>query len=447
VKAAVQTEAAQPTGETRARARDLTAYSTGSLGMGVWVTVPGLLLLYFLTHTLGVPSFIAGLALLLPKIIDVLVHPLLGTLSDRRARRTGHRRGLLSFGLLLAVAMTAMFTVPAGLSGVPAALWVGAWYIVGNLVFACFQVPYLTTPSDLDVGYHERTRVFMFRMLFLTVGLLAAGVVAPAMVEAGGRDDYARMALVLSVAMVVTGAVAILGVRGLTRHAGFRVPGTEDHSFIEDVRVSMRDRNFRMLVLSYLLTGTVTHLFLAALPFYTEYVFEDSGLTAVFMGAFLGPAVIAGPAWMWISRRTGKQKGLLLCQAVFIAGSLALLLGETFGVPATVAVIVILGTAFAGLQLFAFSMLPDAVAAAEARAGAYTGVWTATEATGTAIGPYVYSAVLALGGFVSTTAGRTVTQSSAAHTALLVGFTVVPAVLMLVAAAFQSRYTLDHKPR
>ena len=47
-----------------------------------------------------------------------------------------------------------------------------------------------------------------------------------------------------------------------------------------------------MLVLSYLFTGTTTHLFLAAVPFYTEYVFGRSGLTAVFMGAFLAP-----PPW------------------------------------------------------------------------------------------------------------------------------------------------------
>ncbi|MFD0853450.1 MFS transporter, partial [Actinomadura adrarensis] len=77
--------------------------------------------------------------------------------------------------------------------------------------------------------------------------------------------------------------------------------------------------------------------------------------------------------------------------------------------------------------------------------GAYTGVWTATDATGTAIGPYVYAAVLALGGFVSTTAGQTVTQSASAQTALLIGFTAVPAALMLAAAAFQTRYTLDRK--
>ncbi|MEO3785073.1 MFS transporter [Actinocorallia sp. B10E7] len=433
--------------EASPRTGDLVEYSTGSLGMGVWVTVPGLLLLYFLTHTLGVSPFLAGLVLLLPKVIDAVVHPLFGTLSDRQARRSGNRRGLLRWGLLLAVAMTAMFTVPAGFSGTAAALWVGAWYIAGNLLFACFQVPYLTTPSDLKIGYHERTRVFMFRMLFLTLGLLGAGVVAPAMVSAGGRGDYVKMALVLSVGMVVTGFVALKGVRDLTTRCGFRAPDARDHSFLEDIKVAWRDREFRTLVLSYLFTSTTTHLFLAAVPFYTEYVFENSGLTAVFMGAFLGPALIAGPVWQRISRRIGKQRGLLVSQGVFIAGSLALLAGERLGVAATVVVIVALGSAFAGLQLFAFSMVPDAVAAAEAqgssRAGAYTGVWTATDATGTAIGPYVYSAVLTVGGFVSTTDGQDVAQAGSALTALVIGFTLVPAVLMAVAILFQRRYSLD----
>jgi Na+/melibiose symporter-like transporter len=186
-------------------------------------------------------------------------------------------------------------------------------------------------------------------------------------------------------------------------------------------------------------------LFLAALPFYTEYVFSDTGLTAVFMGAFLGPAVIAGPVWMKVSQRIGKQRGLLISQVVFVIGSLAPLLG--YGTAPAVAVVAVLGIAFAGLQLFAFSMVPDAVAAAEARgtvrAGAYTGVWTAAEATGSAVGPYLYSAVLAIGGFISTTDGQALAQPESARTALLIGFTVVPAALMVAALAFQRRWTLD----
>ncbi|MFE9102124.1 MFS transporter [Actinomadura geliboluensis] len=438
---------APPGAGARPRGRDLAGYAAGSLGMGVWVTVPGLLLLYFMTHTLGVPPALAGLTLLLPKIIDAVAHPLFGTLSDRQARRAGHRRGMLRWGLLLAVAWIGLFSVPGGLSGWSAALWVGCFYIAGNVLYACFQVPYLTTPSDLRIGYHERTRVFMYRMLLLTVGLLGAGVAAPALVSAGGRGDYARMAVLLAGVLVATGAVAVVFVRRLTDRCGFRVPDGQGHSVLADVRIAWRDREFRALVLSYLFTGITTHLFLAAVPFYTEYVLDDEGLTAVLMGAFLVPAAIAGPVWTRVSRRTGKQRALLLCQGAFVLGPLALWPGDMLGLPATAAVIAVLGVAFAGLQLFAFSMVPDVVAAAEsrgtARAGAYTGVWTATDATGTAIGPYVYSAALALGGFVSTTEGRAVAQPDSALLALLIGVTVVPAALMAVAVVFQRRFSLD----
>ncbi|MFI7006211.1 MFS transporter [Streptomyces sp. NPDC050145] len=76
-------------------------------------------------------------------------------------------------------------------------------------------------------------------------------------------------------------------------------------------------------------------------------------------------------------------------------------------------------------------------------AGAYTGVWTATEATGTAVGPYVYAAVLAAAGFVSTAEGTAVAQTDPALRALLWGFTALPAVLMGAALLFQQRYGLD----
>ncbi|MFZ4239747.1 MFS transporter [Streptomyces murinus] len=433
----------------RPRTGDLALYATGSIGMGVWVTVPGLLLLYFLTRTLGVPAFLAGTTLLLPKIVDVVAHPLLGSLTDRRVRRTGHRRGLLRVGLWLTAAWIALFSVPEGLSGTPAALWVGGCCVAGNLLFACFQVPYLTTPSDLRIGYHERTRVFMFRMVFLTLGLLVAGVAAPALVASGGHRAYARMALLLAGLLIASQLVALTGVRRLSEHCGFQLPDERAHSARDDLRAAWRDRDFRALALSYLCTGTTTHLFLAAVPFYTEYVLDDRGLTAVLMGAFLVPATVAGPGWLRVSRRIGKQNGLLLSQAAFVAGSLALAAGGRLGAAGAAVLVAALGTAFAGLQLFAFSMVPDAVAAAEtrgpARAGAYTGVWTATEAAGTALGPYVYATVLALGGFVSTTGGRSVRQSHAAHLGLLLGITVVPAVFMAVAMACQRRCRLDRR--
>lgn len=435
-------------GEPAPSSGQLIAFASGSIGMGVWVTVPGLLLLFFLTNVVGVNPFIAGLVLLLPKLLDIVMHPWFGSVSDRQLAKRGNRRMMMFFGLLLGLAMLAMFSVPAAMSGAAAAVWVGFFYILGNISFASFQVPYITTPSDLDVSYFQRTRVMSYRMFLLILGLLGAGVAAPALVASEERSSYSLMALSLGIVMLVTALIAIASVKSLSKFmtSEHRNPELEHVGLVAGLKVAWADRNFRALVLSYLFTGATTHLFLAGVPFFAEYVFDNSKLTAVFMGAFLGPALIATPIWLRISKRIGKQRGLIICQLMFAAGALALLLGPVIGFAPTVLIVVVLGTAFAGLQLFAYAMVPDVARAASpdgSKAGSYTGVWTATEATGTAFGPYIYAAVLGLGGFVAATADNPVTQSSSAETALLLGFTIVPAVMMVIAMSFQRRYKLE----
>ena len=81
------------------------------------------------------------------------------------------------------------------------------------------------------------------------------------------------------------------------------------HPWLQRRRLGgLRDRQFRMLVLSYLFTGTVTHLFMAGVPYYARYVFDNVGLTAAFMGAFLALAILASPVWLRVSKRIGKQR-------------------------------------------------------------------------------------------------------------------------------------------
>src|SRR5262249_41658232 len=123
-------------------------YAAGSLVTGSFGTVPGLLLLPYLTDTLGVTAGLAGLLVLLPKLWDVIVNPLAGRLSDRTHSRWGARRPyLLGAGLALAVLFAAMF---AGvLRGGPGATWVCLAFLASATAFAFFQVPYNAMPADM----------------------------------------------------------------------------------------------------------------------------------------------------------------------------------------------------------------------------------------------------------------------------------------------------------
>lgn len=433
----------------------LLRFAGGSFGMGIYVTVPGLLLLYYLTNVCDVDAWLAGIALLLPKIADVIVHPFVGSVSDSERRRKGTRLGMLRLGTVaLPVAFVLMFAAPSAVLGAWAALWVALFFVLANTLFAAYQVPYLSVPSDIATGYHQRTRLMGFRMVVLTLGILIGGAVAPLLAdqETGTRGDYLMMSVVLGVVMLLTMLVGIAGVGRLEQEVPASPTGEEAAHVLglrERFAVAWSNQPFFWLMCAYLMMSTTTHLLLAGTPFYTEFVMDDAKLTTILFACFVAPALVATPLWAKVSRQHGKQRLLLLAQAMFVVGSLLLVLGRPGGLPYVLPSMLLLGVAFAGMQLFPFSMLPDTVKAAgvegQRNAGAFTGLWTATEATGAALGPYLYAAALAIGGFVSTEAGETVAQSDSAVTAVRLAFSIMPAALMVVAIVLQRRYTLDEQ--
>jgi Na+/melibiose symporter-like transporter len=427
----------------------LLGFAAGSLGMGVWVTVPGLLLLYFLTDVLAVTPWLAGLVLLAPKVVDVLAHPWVGHLSDAGSARRGDRRRLLLAGCALPAAFAALFAVPGGLAGAAAAGWVAAWFVAGNLLFAAYQVPYLATPADLRIGYHERTRLMAFRMVVLTAGILVSGLLAPLLAggDAATRGGYQRMGLLLGVAAGVAMLAGVAGIGRLRRRAGVTAHRHAPGGW-PALAAALRDGQFRWLVAAYLAMSTTTHLVLAGVPYYAEYELGRPALTTVLVAAFVAPALLVTPVWLAAARRAGKQRALLVAQGAFAAGSLVLAAGAPAGLPVLVAAVTVLGIAFAGMQLLPFAMMPDVIRAAGGTgAGTYAGVWTATEATGAALGPYAFALCLTAGGFVASTGGQVVDQPDAAGAAIRYGFGLLPAALMLAAVLLQRRYTLDGAAR
>src|SRR5215831_16438059 len=185
-------------------------YATGSLVTGSFGTVPGLLLLPYLTDTLGVAAGLAGLLVLLPKAWDVVVNPVAGRLSDRTTTRWGARRPYLLFGgLSLAVLFASMF---AGVfTGGKGATWVCVAFVATATAFAFFQVPYVAMPADmteaagLEDRYGERTRMMTWRVGGLAMTILISGAVAPQVVEkfGGGIVGHRAMGLFIAAMMVL----------------------------------------------------------------------------------------------------------------------------------------------------------------------------------------------------------------------------------------------------
>nr|WP_246336541.1 MFS transporter [Flexivirga oryzae] len=306
-------------------------YGLGSVATGAFGTVPGLMLLPYLTDTLGITALVAGVIVFAPKAWDVVLNPIAGRISDRSADPRGPRRPfLLRFGLALAVCFALLFAAPD-----LGSRWAGALWVLVAFV-ACATA---------------------IRNAF------------------GGRTGYQVMGVTIGVLL----AIGALGAYAGTRHAPIGAVVTRPGTVRDQLRLVAGARDFRLLLGTFVIQAVATGAMLAGVDYLSRWVLGDKDLSTVLSLAML-PDCAALDA-----RRTGSN-----------------------------------------------------------RIGVYTGVWTAGETLGLAVGPGVYALVLAVGGYVSSTSGHG-TQPSSALTAITLGFSLVPGILVLLSLIPLMRYSLTEQ--
>ncbi|WP_374220888.1 MFS transporter [Nocardioides sp. SYSU D00038] len=422
-------------------------YGSGSVATGAFGTVPGLMLLPYLTDTLGIAALAAGFIVFAPKAWDVFLNPVAGRISDRTVDPRGPRRPwLLRAGIALAVCFGLLFAGPDLGSRSADAAWVLVLFLACATAYAFFQVPYVAMPAELTDSYAERTRLMTWRVAILAFTIMLAGASAPAIRDAvGGRDGYRVMGLAMAAVILVGVVAAYAGTRSAPVRAVEPGPG----SLRDQLRVVAGARDFRLLLTTFVIQALATGSMLAGVDYVAGDVLDRDGAATILFVCFVGPALLLTPAWSALGARIGKKRGYLASSLVLAAGALLAVLARTEQAAPVYAATALVGVGYAGCQVFPLAMLPDAAAVdarrtGSNRVGVYTGVWTAGETLGLALGPGVFALWLAIGGYVSSTDGD-VTQPGSAVTAITLGFSVVPAVLTLASLWWLARYSLTRE--
>lgn len=429
--------------------RTVAGYASGSLGTGGFGTLPGLVLVYYLTDNLGVTALVAGLIVSLAKLWDVVIDPVIGSLSDRALARTGSRRGLMFLGALTLPAFFILtFAVPIDVGPTAAAVWVLVAFTLTATCFSLFQVPYIALPAELTDRYDERTRLLTWRVVVLTVAILLFGAGGPLLRSLGDTpaQGYLLMAVVagLVIAAGLTPAAATAPRRAATTLPS-RVPVTEHYRLA--LRALRESQPFRALLGTFVLQGLATGTMLAGAQYVATHVLRSEDAVTLLFLALIAPALLFAPVWGAIARRIGKERGYLIASVLYAIAAIAIT-GLIWQPGAWVyAPVALAGIAYAGMQALPLAMLPDVIAHDAStrggdRAGVFSGVWTAGETAGMALGATVLTLVLAATGYVESVGGQTVTQPDSAVAGIVIAFSLVPAVLLVASILLLRRYRL-----
>ncbi|WKT91048.1 MFS transporter [Microbacterium maritypicum] len=451
----MSTEARSERAPVRLSPRTIALYAIGSLGTGGYATLPGLVLTYFLTDNLGVAALAAGLIVTAAKIWDVLIDPLIGAASDRQLARTGSRRGFMVTGALaLPLCFALTFAVPPTWGPVAGAISVLLAFLATATAFSLFQVPYVALPAELTGSYDERTRLLGWRVVVLTAAILLFGAGGPALRNAG--DDPVRGYLLMGIASGVVIGVGMLVAARTADDAAQRTAvspatavtaSTWRDQYMSGFRTLGRSQPFRALLGTFVLQALATGTMLAGAQYVATWVLRsEDAVTFVFV-ALVGPALLATPGWTVIARRVGKERAFAMASLLFTAAAASLVFAVWSPGAWIYASVAVAGIAYAGLQSLPMAMLPDVISHDErtsgpGQAGTFTGIWTAGETVGFALGATAVSLTLAATGYISTVAGTTVEQPEAAITGIVLSFSVLPAVLMGASLLTLRRYRL-----
>lgn len=416
-------------------------YAAGSVGTGGFGTLPGLVLAYYLTDTLGVAAVFAAVVVLLPKVWDVVIDPAIGARSDREVTTFGSRHRLMTLGAVtLPLGFIGMFAVPAGVGSAVAALWVVVAFVLATTSFSLFQVPYIAAPADLTGDYAERTRMMAWRVGVLALAILAFGAGAPAVRDAlgGGRAGYLVMAVVSAAALTGGMLATAASLRGHESRPGARAEPPSLQAGLDAIRAFPR---FRALLVVFVIQALATGIVLAAAQYVATYLLGSQSWVSVLFAAVVAPTLFVMPLWKRYAAARGKRTAYVASSWLFVLACLtqvpALVLGRVW---LSVLALAVGGIAYAGMQLFPLAMLPDVVEeVGRERGGTMSGVWTALETAGLALGPGIVLLMLASGGFLSSS-GEPVAQPASARIAIGLAFTLVPALLAMLSIAALQRY-------
>ncbi|MFI7609805.1 MFS transporter [Nonomuraea terrae] len=423
-------------------------YGVGSFCTATVGAVPGLLLLYYMTNFLAVPAWLAGVVVTAPKVWDLVVNPLVGRWSDRTRSRLGPRRPwMLAGALTLPVAFFLVFAGPS-LRGVPAALYVGACFMAAATAYALFEVPYKAMPGEMTHDYHERTSLLQWRMIFIGAGTAISGVLAPAIAGSQGAQgtlaSYRMMGLTIAVILLL----AMLGAFfGTARAPMTGAPEPDRGGWREQFAAIKGNSAFLWITVLACTQMLAVSMMLAAAPYFAAYTLGDPRSTQTLFAALVGPMLLTMPLWVRLARRFDKRGAMILAALMFGGGTAAAMATPLFGALYAHVAILLVGVGIAGVQLLLFSMLADVVAADAAetgkrRAGVLTGLWTAIESGVSSFGALIFGIILSIGGFVESEPSRPVRQPESAVTAVLVGQTTVPAVIIFISVLITLKYRL-----
>ena len=270
----------------------------------------------FYTEDLKISIETVGAILLIARLADFIVDPLIGFASDHTTWKMGRRRSWVLLGApVFALGVYMLFMPPPGATETHLLIWIAVFYLGWTMI----TIPYGAWGAELSGDYSERSRITGIREIFTLVGLAIAGSI-PILVGTGSAGYWQAMS-VLGWTIIALTPIGVAVMFASTPEPPLE--SNEHVSVWKGAKAALTNIPFLRL---FAATFFVRIAARAAEVLFLFYMVDAVGLTKAqgnhFPMVLIVAAIAFAPLWIWLGGRITKHRALciaMLC-AVTVLG-------------------------------------------------------------------------------------------------------------------------------
>ena len=322
----------------------------------------GMFVFFFYEVEIGLNVILTSIGFVIYALWNAVNDPLIGYLTDRPFKFTkkwGRRFPWIMVGSIGWVFSYILLFSPPNVD--PES---GAWVLFFWLVFTtCLHdtlssvqsTNYLSLFPDKFRG-QERAKASGLMAIIGFIGIALGSIGPPLFIEYGNIQSYMTQAGILAVIGILAVLLSVKGVRDEPEMVERYLKKCEEveikESFFSSFKMATKQKNFRIVLVSYFLMQTTTACLLSSIIYVVRYILEaDPEVTTYLMIGFLLGALLSSPVWSKIAEKVQNNYKMMIISGVLeVIFLIPMLIGTTF-------IVILIGGTLFGISFGGYAVI------------------------------------------------------------------------------------------